>query len=225
VIAPMLFLLKPGVAARLEAFVKGGGTLLLTYLSGIVDQSNLVLDGGWPGGGLRRLAGVWAEEIDAIYPDSPQRMVPAGGNPLGLPAASKVREYCDRVHAEGATVLATYQTDFYAGAPCLTVKSTGRGRVYYLAARPAEDAFHDALARALVKEIGLSRNLEVDLPEGVTVQRRAGGGRRFLFVHNLRHEPQTLALGSIRLTDVADGTVLTGTVTLPPFASRVVERT
>jgi beta-galactosidase len=29
VVAPMLFLLKPGVAERLEAFVEGGGTLVL----------------------------------------------------------------------------------------------------------------------------------------------------------------------------------------------------
>src|SRR5262249_23470394 len=154
------FLLKPGVVERLQTFVTGGGTLLLTYLSGIVDEANLVLRGGWPGGGLRALAGVWAEEIDALYPAQAQRIVPVAGNALGLAAERPVKAYCDRIHAEGADVLARYATDFYAGEPCLTVKPQGAGRVYYLAARPAADGFHDALARALVRELKLGRCLD-----------------------------------------------------------------
>jgi beta-galactosidase len=135
-----------------------------------------------------------------------------------------VREYCERVHAEGATVLATFKNDFYAGMPALTVNRHGAGRVYYLAARPAGDAFHDGLARGLVRELKLARNLDADLPEGVTVQKRAGGGRTFLFLHNFAPREQAVDLGATRLVDVADGSTLTGRVTLPAFASRVVER-
>jgi len=224
VVAPMLFMLKPGVAERLKAFVTGGGTLVLTYLSGVVDETELVLRGGWPGGGLRELAGVWSEEIDSLLPNAPQRIVAAAGNALGLTGTHPVRDYCERVHPQGATVLATYETDFYAGMPALTVYSHGAGRVYYLATRPAEDGFHDDLVRGLVRELKLSRNLEVELPEGVTVQRRAGGGRTFLFVHNCTGAPAPLDLGAIRLVDVEDGARLTGKLTLPPYASRVVER-
>jgi beta-galactosidase len=135
-----------------------------------------------------------------------------------------VREYCERVHAEGATVLATFKNDFYAGMPALTVNRHGAGRAYYLAARPAGDAFHDGLARGLGGELKLSRNLDVELPEGVTVQRRAGGGRTFLFLHNFAEREQALDLGATRLVDVTDGSTLSGRVTLPPFASRVVEK-
>ena len=100
----------------------------------------------------------------------------AAGNALGLAGEHPVREYCERVHPEGATVLATYKSDFYAGMPALTVNRHGAGRLYYLAARPAGDAFHDGLARGLVRELSLVRNLDVELPDGVTVQRRQGGG-------------------------------------------------
>jgi beta-galactosidase len=224
VLAPMLFMLKPGVADRLKGYVKGGGTLVLTYLSGIVDETNLVLPGGWPGGGLRELAGVWAEEIDSLLPDSRQRIVAVAGNAMGLAGEHTVREYCERAHAEGATVLATFQSDFYAGMPALTVNRSGAGRVYYLAARPAGDAFHDGFARGLVRELGLVRNLDVELPEGVTVQRREGGGRTFLFLHNFAPMEQVLDLGATRLVDVTDGTTLTARVTLPAFGSRVVEK-
>jgi beta-galactosidase len=224
VVAPMLYMLKPGVADRLVAFVKGGGTLVLTYLSGTVNESNLVFRGGLPGDGLRSLAGVWAEEIDALYPNAAQRIVPVAGNALGLSGEHPVREYCERVHAEGADVLATFKTDFYSGMPCLTVKRQGSGRVYYLAARPAEDAFHDAFASALVRELKVARCLDVPLPEGVIAQQRSGAGRTFVFLHNLKPIDQTIALGRLRLKDVADGRILAGNATLPAYGSFVVER-
>jgi beta-galactosidase len=224
VVAPMLFMLKPGVTERLAAFVQAGGTLVLTYLSGIVNETNIVLRGGWPGGGLRTLAGIWAEEIDSLGEKPQQRIVAAPGNALGLVGAHPVCEYCERVHPEGATVLASFESDFYAGMPALTVNRYGGGRVYYLAARPAEDAFLDGLTRGLVRELGLARNLDLELPEGVTVQKRAGGGRTFLFLHNTTADVKPLDLGRLRLVDVSDGELLTGRVMLPAFASRVVER-
>jgi beta-galactosidase len=224
VVAPMMFMVKPGVVDRLTAFVKAGGTLVLTYLSGIVGESNLALRGGWPGGGLRALAGVWAEELDALYPNPPQRIVPVPGNALGLTGEHPVREYCDRLHAETAQVLATYKNDFYAGQPCLTVNRHGEGRVYYLATRPAADAFHDAFARGLVKQLKLARCLDVSLPEGVTVQKREGGGKTFLFLHNLKPTAQVVDLGAQRLADVLGGGTVGGRLTLPPYGSRVLQR-
>jgi beta-galactosidase len=223
-VAPMLFLLKPGVAERLRAFVEAGGTLLLTYLSGVVDESNLVFRGGLPGDGLRELAGIWAEEIDSLYPAPKQRIVPVAGNALGLFGEHAVQQYCERVHAEKAQVLARYQNGFYAQEPCLTVHRLGSGRTYYLATRPAEAGFHDALVTGLAREVGLSRCLDAQLPTGVTVQRRSGGGRSFLFLHNLRDQEQRVDLGSGRLTDLVDGRLLTGTVILAPFTSLVLER-
>jgi beta-galactosidase len=224
VVAPMMFMLKPGVAERLEAFVKNGGTLVLTYLSGVVNETELVLRGGWPGGGLRKLAGIWSEEIDALYPNPPQRIVPSSGNAMGLAGEFPVQDYCERVHPEGASVLATYKNDFYAGMPALTVNKYGAGQVFYLAARPAADGFLDPFTRGLVTQLKIARCLDVDLPEGVTVQKRSGGGRTFYFLHNCRREAQALDLGAIRLKDVSDGRVFTGRTTLEPFASFVLER-
>jgi beta-galactosidase len=218
----MLYMLKPGVADTVKAFVKGGGTLVLTYLSGIVDRTNLTLLGGWPGGGLRELAGVWVEEIDSLYPASTQRIVPSAGNGLGLAGEHPIRDYCDRLHAESAQVLATYKNDFYAGTPCLTVNRYGSGRVYYLATRPDKDSFHDAFTTALVGEMKIARCLDVDLPDGVTVQKRVGGGKTFLFLHNFNAKEQRLELGARKLRNVVDGQTLTGAVTLPAYASYVL---
>jgi beta-galactosidase len=106
----------------------------------------------------------------------------------------------------------------------VTVNTHGLGRVYYLAARPAAEAFLDGFTRGLASQLTLSRCLNVSLPEGVTIQKRTGGGRTFYFLHNFRREDQVIDLGVLKLKDVSDGRVFTGRTTLKPFASFVVEK-
>ena len=66
-IAPALITVLPGVAETLEAYVADGGTFITGYMAGIHDEHDLVVPGGYPGK-LRRLMGVWVEEIDALAP-------------------------------------------------------------------------------------------------------------------------------------------------------------
>ena len=192
VVAPMLYMVKPGVAERLESFVAGGGTLVSTYASGIVDESDLCFRGGWPGP-LRKLLGVWCEETDGLYPDDRNALVMEPGNPLGLTGRYGVRDFCDLVHAEGARVLATYEGDFYAGRPALTVNQVSRGRAYYLAARP-EQRFLDVLTERLAVDLSLERAVPGPLPEGVSACVREDENNRLLFVMNFTSSEQRLRL-------------------------------
>ena len=66
VVAPMLYMLRPGVADEMKAFVEKGGQLLATYLTGYVDINQLCYLGGFPGDGLKDLFGVISEEIDTL---------------------------------------------------------------------------------------------------------------------------------------------------------------
>jgi beta-galactosidase len=59
-IAPMLYMLKPGVAERAETFTLAGGTLVCTFLTGLVDENDLCFLGGFPGP-LRKTLGIWSE--------------------------------------------------------------------------------------------------------------------------------------------------------------------
>ena len=68
VVAPVLYMVKDGMKEALENFVKNGGILITTFMSGIVGQSDNVYLGGYPGP-LREMAGVWVEEIDALAPE------------------------------------------------------------------------------------------------------------------------------------------------------------
>ena len=97
--------------------------------------------------------------------------------------------------------------------------------MYCLAARPAADGFLDVFTRGLASQLTRARCLDVEPTEGVTVQKRSGGGRTFYFLHNCRRREQAVDLGAARLKDVSASRIMTGRTTLAPFASFVPERT
>ena len=144
-IAPMLYMLKPGVADRMSRFVEKGGTLVVTYWSGIVDENDLCFLGGWPGGGLREVFGIWDEETDTLAPTERSRVMMQSGNELGLNGSYTAHDYFALIHAESARVLATYGGEFYAGRPALTVNDFGQGKAYYVASRNEELFLDDFL--------------------------------------------------------------------------------
>ncbi|MGN7453970.1 beta-galactosidase [Paenibacillus pasadenensis] len=74
VIAPVMYMVKPGFAAAVERFVEAGGTFITTFFSGIVDERDIVRTGGYPGE-LRQVLGIWSEEIDALLPEQRNRIV------------------------------------------------------------------------------------------------------------------------------------------------------
>ena len=214
-IAPMLYMVRPGVAERIEAFVRAGGTFVATYLSGIVDENDLCFLGGWPGP-LRETLGIWAEEIDALYEGDANAVLPAAGNALGLSGEYVAREFCDLIHAETAQVLATYKSDFYAGRPALTVNELGKGRAYYIASRN-DERFLDDFYAALGGQLSLLRALDAALPSGVSAQLRTDGERRFVFLMNFNPAPVTVDLGLISGVDLLTSAPLQKHVDLPAY--------
>jgi beta-galactosidase len=222
VVAPMLYMVKPGVAERLSAFVEKGGTLVLTYWSGIVDENDLCFLGGFPGP-LRKLSGIWAEEIDALDPADRNGIAFVEGNPLGLSGEYAAFDLCDLIHLEGAAALATYQTDFYAGRPALTVNPFGQGEVYYMAAR-SDRRLLDDFYRALCTRLDIRPVVDTELPEGVSVHQRCSDGQDFVFVMNFSPEPAEVRLDQHTYTDLIAGGGVSGTLSLEPYGVRVLVR-
>lgn len=194
--APVLYMVKEGVAEALEAFVEAGGTLITGMMSGIVDQSDNVHLGGYPGP-LRRLCGIWAEEIDALAPEQSNTL----RFPDGTEAQCKL--LCDIIRPEGAETLAAYGGDFYEGTPAVTKNSFGKGTVYYVGTQPDHDGIAkilDALtAGADVKPlIPYETELEVDL--------RTIEGREYWFIINLTGTPKSAPESFRGETDILTGT-------------------
>lgn len=169
--APMLYLVKEGVAERLWEFVKRGGILLLTYFSGITDENDLCFQGGFPGP-LRELTGIWVEEQGLLYPEEKRELCTLPGSGIFSGEERAVcRDYCELIHLEGAEAEAVYTGGWYQGSPGLTRKKTGEGETWYLAARPERLFLHTLygklLARAGVPHFfgGLPENIEVSMRE------------------------------------------------------------
>ncbi len=218
VIAPVLYMVKPGVAKKLEDFVQAGGTFLTTFFSGIVNETDLVTLGGYPGE-LRNMLGIWIEEIDALYPDARNKIV-MKGNLGDLQGDYSCGLLCDLLHSEGADVLAEYGEDFYQGMPVLTRNTFGKGEAWYVASDP-EDSFIDGLLKSLCDAKGIEPLLVT--PAGVEVSRRSKDGQDLLFVMNHNATEQSFELGKIQARDLLTETDLNGSVQIAGWGVQILE--
>jgi beta-galactosidase len=221
-IAPMLHMVRPGVAERIDKFVEKGGTFVATYWSGVVNESDLCSLGGFPRP-LRKVLGIWAEEIDALYDTQTNAVIPIPKNGLGLKGRYKARDLCDLIHVESARALAKYGADFYKGRPALTVNTFGKGRAYYIASRN-DDRFHDDFYGGLVRGLGLKQVLNAKLPKGVTAQLRTDGKDDFVFLLNFQPVPRKVNLGRESITDMLTGKTVKGTITLAAYGLALLRR-
>jgi len=219
VVAPTLYMVKPGIAEKLEKFTERGGTFVTTFFSGLVDETDLVTLGGYPGP-LRRLLGIWAEEMDALTPQQSNSVVfePAFGE---LSGSYPCRLLCDRIHAEGAEVLATYSSDFYAGEPAVTVNQFGQGHAYYLATALDPNALTAFLAK-LCADKNITPPLP-GIPDGVEVVPRVSpAGETLLYILNHNVEAISVPLPTGNYQDLLTGRTLAGEIALEAHGAAIL---
>lgn len=221
VIAPMLYMVREGFAERAEAFVAAGGHLVTTYWSGVVNETDLCHLGGFPGP-LRKLVGIWAEEIDCL--DDGERNLVQGlaGNASGLQGPYQVRHLCELIHAESAQMLATYRDDFYAGRPAVTVNRFGKGKAWHVASRNDLPFQRDFFA-AIINELALPRAIDGDFPPGVVATARTDGETTWVFVQNFTAQQQLITLPQ-GYTDCMTDAAATGDTVLLAWDCRVLKR-
>lgn len=226
VVAPMLYLLKPGVAERLEAFVQQGGVLVATYWSGIVDENDLCFLGGFPGGEnspLRRTLGIWAEEIDSLYDEERVAFRAVASPALNLQGDYHARHLMEHIHAESAQVIACYSDDMFAGQPVVTRNDHGRGCAYYIAARTGRE-FNREFYRALVEQHHIDVLFKA-VPYGVSVTQREDEYSRYVFLMNLLPTTQSLLLPAGNWPDISGDERVENRITLTAYQVRVITMT
>lgn len=147
VVAPALYLLTKHDAENLEKFVARGGVLLTTYFSGVVDENERVVLGGYPGD-LKKVLGMWVEEWSPMGEGETNglRFARMGGGRRERTESAERKEkdyekekdgvggsvvscshWCEVVHLDGARALGTFTRDFFAGGPAVTVNAFGQG--------------------------------------------------------------------------------------------------
>ncbi len=209
VIAPLLHMLRPGVAKNLEQFVEQGGTLLTTFFSGIVDENDHVVPGGYPAE-LRELLGIHVEEFDPWHPEMTNQIVIKEGTLGGTYPCSIWGEV---IHLEGAQALGVFATDYYANNPALTVHQFGQGRAYYIATQGNYELLV-TLIKELCREAHISPILES--PEGVEVTKRVrADGREIYFLLNHTEQIQNVTLPAGTFTSLLNGESVEGEIGIP----------
>ncbi len=184
VVAPVLYMTKPGFAEKVKRFVERGGTFVTTFFSGIVDERDLVIRGGYPGE-LREILGIWVEEIDALPPGTDNEIIWPGKDRYSCSLL------CDLLHPEGAEVKAVYGKDFYKGMPALTCNPFGEGKAWYVATS-GDGVFLEELVATIASDVGLSSIFNGEIPAGVEATERIKEGKSYVFLLNHSTEEQSV---------------------------------
>ena len=214
VAAPVLYMIKEGMQERLTDFVKQGGALLTTYMSGIVDQSDNVHLGGYPGP-LRELAGIWVEEIDALAPEQSN-----GVSLVNEEITGTSNLVSDLIHLENAEALAHYTSNFYAGMPAVTKNTFGDGTVYYFGGQ-LEDQLQDQLFKMIVEETGITPVIEEATKLEIACRENAEA--KFFVIINFHEEAQPLPEMFVGKTDLLTGEVLSSEMMLTQYTTYIVK--
>ncbi len=189
--APMLYMFRAGIEEKLRGFVQQGGILVMTYWSGIVNETDLCHIGGTPHG-LTDVLGLRSEEIDGLCKGETNHFLPLGKNGLFMKDRYECSHLCDLVHLDGAKPLMTYAENFYKGYPALTVNNYGSGLAYYVCA-DAEMDFYLDLYRNIIAEQNIPPVMD-SIPEGIEISSRTIKNTEYVFVQNFTEEPICIRL-------------------------------
>ena len=195
VVAPVLYMVKQGIKEALTKFVENGGILITTFMSGLVDESDNVHLGGYPGP-LRELAGVWVEEIDALAPEQTNTITFTDGTRMTC------NLLCDLMHLEGAQLLASYDENFYAGMPAITKNTFGKGCTYYIGTNMGQEGI-DKVLKMATQQAGV--HPVVKEPTALEVVCRKTANSTHYYIFNFKETEIVIPEQFVGYTDLLTG--------------------
>ncbi len=209
VILPQLYLVSGESAANLARYVDGGGTLFASYFSGIVDETDTVPVGPYPGQ-LRGVLGLSVSEFLPLYADQAVQLSGGGSGTI----------WSEEIKLDTADAVQTFVDGPAAGGAALTVNRVGAGRAYYLATALHGDdlgaVIDDVLGAAGVDTASeVHRNLE-------RITRVADTGEAYEFLINHSELDYAVAVPGAIDELITGEAIAAGTVPVPAGAARVV---
>lgn len=166
IVVPAYQQMSKELIAKLTAYAKAGGNLVLTTRTGHQDAEGHLWEAKhaepiWP------LIGAEIEFYDLLKPQAPDT-VKMGENSFAWSS------WGDVLKPTGKTqTWATYEGDFYAGKAAVTFTNLGKGSVTYVGPDSATGELESTVIRKLYNQL----NIPVEnYPEGVTVEYRDGFG-------------------------------------------------
>jgi beta-galactosidase len=199
-IAPGTYLITEASAENLSRWVDGGGTLVVSYFTGIVDEYDAVPAGASPGY-LRELLGLRIPEYRPLRADEE----------VELTDGTHGRIWTDDIEVDDAEVVVGFVDGPSAGGPAVTRRVHGRGSAWYLSTEFDLDDLSTVLAGAY-RDAGV-------VPENGdgAVETVVRHGDDAVYVIRINHGDDDVSLPD-------DGEVLVGSGEIVPAGSVRVSR-
>ncbi|MEB8417657.1 beta-galactosidase [Enterococcus casseliflavus] len=220
IIAPMLYLLPKETMKKFQQYTNNGGTLVSTYLTGIVNETDLTYLGGWPQE-LEELFGVSVKEIDTLYPKQKNLL-------LMKEQQYQIHDYCSVVQTNTAQTLGVYGADFYQGQAAVTVNDYGEGSAYYLGGR-TDQAFLEDFYQEIIQQLRLQNEWVRQGSTNVSIQSRESQQEQlapttYYFVMNFSEENQEVEVATSGI-DLLTGKTTNQKLQLAPYEVQIIKVT
>ena len=214
VVAPALNLITPEAAKNLEAYVRGGGHLVLGQRTGMKDEDNALYPQRQPGP-LAALLGAKVEQFYGLDKPAPVTSV-WGSGPTEIWAEQLT------VTNDDTKTLMKYgkSNGWLDDQPAAVTRNVGKGSITYIGAALDASMMRQA-AEWMIKEAGL-KPVMPNLPQSVDLAIRSAGGKRVYILTNYGTESRTITLPFAMDDLLAGGSV--SSVTLPQYGVAVLLR-
>ncbi len=212
VLVPNLYLVSDEGAANLSEFVRAGGTLVMSFFSGVVNPFEQIRLGGYPAP-FRRMLGLTVVDWLPLPDGETVKLDFADGMP------GRGEMWSELIELEGAEAVATYTGTRLDRRPAITRHGFGSGLAIYLGTRLDRVAMARVI-RAACADAEVEATMEV--PGGVEVVRRHLGRRSILFL--LNHRPLAVDVPITQAgTNLVDGAqVHAGLLHIGPYGAAVI---
>ena len=212
VVAPSLNVLPKDLAEHLLEYVRNGGHLVLGPRSGMKDEFNALLPQRQPGFLVDALGGR-VEQYYALEKDFPV----SGG--WGEGTATIWAEQLKATAADSEVLLKYGKSNGWLdGQPAAVSRPYGKGRITYIGA-VLDDKLTAAAAQWMLQKSGVTPDFG-PVPDGVEVNRRAGGGKEVFVLINFAQESREVALPHSMKALLANQQ--TDKLVLPPYGVEIL---
>lgn len=212
VVVPQSYLMPTAWADNLRAYVQGGGTLVVSYFSGIVDENDSIHLGGYPGA-LRDLLGIRVEEFLPLRADW---TVSLAGSASGAGVGTGT-VWAEDVELRGAEPVLFYADGPATGKPAVTRHAFGAGHAWYISTRPDSATLSEILRHAAADaDVAYDTNTPESLE---TVRRVSPDGVSYLFAINHGTQDAVVPASGV---DLLTGEPINGSSSVHGGAVRVI---
>lgn len=180
-LAPSMYITTDEVTEKIKAYTAAGGVFLTNVMSGLVDETDNIHLGGYPGQ-WRELLGLTIDEIDA----RPAAQAVTLHSATGI--VGQGRTLCDLITPTTAHSLAWYGDEtFYQGQACLTANEYGTGCAFYVGTYLDDQGLAFLMTQVLKRA-----QLAAKAAGEVEIMTRTTENQSFTFIINTGEHPQKI---------------------------------